>query len=210
MAKKIKPNKLFEDEVLAPASEQDDDSSQTASMTEAEKLGADPNPVIGNGRVSSADLEKLEKFDALEQSLAEAVHEKETLESKITEYVEKLEALKDAADEIEKLKKENESLKSRCSSLESNNSNAALERDISDLREENNKYLVRISELTFENANLTCQLAELEKAVKQDGSVSNQPKFQPGSMPGGYMPNGLAKPMKDAYNPYVNNGYGTW
>ena len=180
-------------------------------MSDAEKLGADPNAIIGNGRMTAEDAEKLAKYDAMEKSLAAISEEKAMLEAKVAEYVEKIEALKASVDEIIELKSKNALLEQKCKDLEKAGANAdKLEREIKNLREENDQYLVKISELTFDNANLTCQISELEKSVKVNGNVPNQGKFVPVNGPQGFTANGLARPNRDAYNPYVNNGYASW
>ena len=53
-------------------------------------------------------------------------------------------------------------------------------------------------------------MSELEKKAKDSGNVANQKKFTPQKGPQGMMSNGLAKPYRDVYNPYANNGYGSW
>lgn len=212
MSRKIKPNKLFAD---APeASIQEDTTSSkddNAQASSAAMLGADPNAIIGNGRLTAEDAEKIAKYDAMEKSLAAVSEEKAVLEAKIAEYVEKIEALKASADEIAELKSKNAQLEQKCKEFEkADDDTSKLQHEIKSLREENDQYLVKISELTFDNANLTCQLSELEKAAKAHGNMPNQGKFVPVNGPQGFAANGLARPNRDAYNPYVNNGYASW
>ena len=202
MAKKIKPNKLFDADPAENAEVED------GTITTEEKLNdADAHSIIGAGRLSAEDIEKLEKYDAMEKSVSMLSSEKSMLESKLAEYAEKLQALNDASKKMNDLERENKRLEGRCIELEkssSSGSSAKYEKQVAELREENDKLLVRISELTFENANLTCQLAELEKLKKEGRTASNSANRN--AVPR----NGLAAPLKDAYNPYVNNGYGTW
>ena len=84
----------------------------------------------------------------------------------------------------------------------------ALKKEIEAQKDEINNYLVRISELTFENANLTCQLDELSKKMTSSGNISNQKQFSPNVAPP--VQGELRKPRTDAFNPYMNNGYGVW
>ena len=207
MARKIRPNKLF-------TSLQDTASAVEATPVEmpTKEIDADENSLVGNGRLSAIDAEKLARYDAIEKSLAEISKEKDMLEAKVAEYVDKLDALKNSDDEIKKLQDEVLKHKARCDELEKSCSSIdALKKEIAILKEDNDQYLIKISELTFENANLTCQLSELEKKTKHlGGRVANSNAFAPSL---GMQPQsigGLAQPNRDAYNPYINNGYGTW
>lgn len=85
-----------------------------------------------------------------------------------------------------------------------------LKNENKDLRNEVDSYLVKISELTFENANLRCQLDELAKKVSKNGSVPNSPSFAPNANRTSSGQSKLAQPHRDAYNPYYNNGYASW
>lgn len=185
MPKKIKPTSLLdEDQGLNEAE---------AVNTEAIVDPVESGSLIGNGRLTNEDKEKLEKYDALEEAVKTLTEEKQILEDKVAEYVEKLNAVdvKKLNDEIASLKKQLDEAKKSAA----NENPSALKDECKKLRDEADGYLIKISELTFENANLTCQMNELKKNVKRSSS-------QPHSA--------LAQPMKDAYNPYKNNGYGVW
>ena len=210
MSRKIKPNKLFDD-VQKVDAEEIIDKNEAIKVSEVEMLGIDENSIVGNGRMSSEDASKIAKYDAMEKSLAALSQEKEILETKIVSYVNKIDELKDASTKIISLEEENKDLKEKCNKYEKNEIKIEkLKREIKSLKEENDNYLMKISELTFENANLTCQLSELEKSIKSNGNVANQNKFMPSGRIQHQMQSGLAHPNKDAYNPYVNNGYGSW
>ena len=203
MSRKMKPNKLFDETI------QQDET--TADVNAEKNVEADDNPIIGNGRMSQDDVEKLAKYDAMEKSLAAMSAEKEMLEAKVAEYISKLDAFKDASDKINELEKKNQELASKCKQLEEKvTKSAKFDKEIAALRDENDQYLIKISELTFENANLTCQMSELEKKIKAGGNVANQKQFALQQGVQNQMGNGLARPNRDAYNPYANNGYGTW
>lgn len=85
-----------------------------------------------------------------------------------------------------------------------------LKNENKDLRDEVNTYLVKISELTFENANLRCQLDELSKKISRSGNMPNSPAFAPQAKSTSSAQGKLAQPHRDAYNPYHNNGYESW
>ena len=204
MSKKIKPNKLFEDKPVETAQDIQEDKQDILA-------NVDENSLVGNGRMSAEDAKKLEQFDAMEKSLAAAAEEKTMLEAKVAEYADKLESLQSSADKMSDLEKSNEDLKHKVSSLEDRCKMAEkLEAEVKNLREENDKYLIKISELTFENANITSQLSDIERRAKANGSINNQNGFQPIQGPQQQMSKRLASPRRDAYNPYANNGYGSW
>lgn len=183
-------------------------SAQVEQKTCAEPSTLPTSNGIVGARITDEQREKLEKYDALKETVTELLKEKEVLEQKVLEYVEKLEACKDSTSTIEKLNAEISALKAKLESSSSNESKMlSLEKELKALKDENTSHLVRISELTFENANLTCQLDELGKKVEAGGSVPNQKQYAPEQKAS---PGRLARPNVDAYNPYKNNGYGTW
>lgn len=189
MGKKIKPSSLLDEEQKTNVGETST-IMKTAAIVEANPEHL--NSLIGNGRMTAEAKEKLEKYDALEENVKALTKEKQILEDKITEYAERLST-------IDALNHEIESLKKQLSDIKDKSNDIALKNECKALREEVDGYLVKISELTFENANLTCQLNELKKNIKS--SVQTCPTADNSH---------LAKPFKDVYNPYKNNGYGTW
>ena len=211
MGKKIKPSSLL-DEALAENAEVLLDNGATNANA---NNGSDANEfvdasLVGNGVMTAESKAKLEKYDALEKSVSSLAKEKEMLEAKVAEYAEKLEKLQNAADEIAKLTTENDALKKQVDAQKSSAKSAFLLEDkVKALREEADGYLVKISELTFENANLTCQLDELSKKMSASGKVLNQQQFSIADAAPPIQGN-LRQPSTDAYNPYANNGYGTW
>ena len=159
--------------------------------------------------MTSEAKEKLEKYDALEKSVGALSKEKEVLEAKLAEYADRLAELQTAADQISELNEENEKLKKELVDAKDESKEVyALKKEIEAQKDEINNYLVRISELTFENANLTCQLDELSKKMASSGNISNQKQFSPNVAPP--VQGKLRQPRTDAFNPYMNNGYGVW
>lgn len=203
MSRKIKANKLFDQPAV--------DTIAQSEESVSKNLEIDENALVGNGRLSANDVEKLQKYDAMEKSLVSMSQEKEQLESKIVEYINQIDALKDSATEINRLKNELDKCKSKCESLEKSNATiSALKNEISSLKADNDQYLIKISELTFENAQLTSQLSTFEQDRKRNGVMPNQNRFSPSYGSQQSFNNSLAQPNIDAYNPYINNGYGTW
>lgn len=151
--------------------------------------------------------EKLEKINALEKHCLKLEEENAKLSDSVNSYLEEIESLKsknksstsnDGEIDLIGLKKELD---------EARREIGEMRKTLRELREENDRYLIKISELTFENAKLTCQLQEIEKsmvmtavpshnqmprkaAVRPNvGTVTNQPQFA---------------------NPYLQNGYQDW
>ena len=196
MGKKVKPSSLL------------DSSSIRQEVSQEQKVFEDAS-LVGNGPMTSEAKEKLEKYDALEKSVGALSKEKEVLEAKLAEYADRLSELQTAADQISELNEENKKLKKDLADAKDESKEVyALKKDIEAQKDEINNYLVRISELTFENANLVCQLDELSKKMASSGSVPNQTQFSPNVAPP--VQGKLRQPRTDAFNPYMNNGYGVW
>lgn len=84
---------------------------------------------------------------SLQDTIVELTNKNSELEVKLAETIEKLNATKNDLSKVEELSK----------------TVSVLEKENKALRDENDSYLVKISELTFENATKTCQLQELQK-----------------------------------------------
>lgn len=195
MAKKVKPQNLL------------DATSNTEAAQDANEFN--DKSLVGNGQMTAENKEKLEKYDALQKTVADLLKEKEMLEAKVTEYAERLAELQSAADKINSLNEENKRLQKELDDAKSSSkesSKCILENKA--LRDEADGYLIKISELTFENANLTCQLDEIKKKLAMNGSGMNQSKFSPNGRINDA--GNLRNPNKDAYNPYASNGYSSW
>ena len=131
------------------------------------------------------------------------------LEEKLAEYAEKLANLDGAASRMAKLEDDNTTLRREMLDLKDEAKEVSdLRKKCKDLRDEADGYLVRISELSFDKANLTCQLDELSKKLSSKGNVQNQTQFAPNAAPP--VQGQLRKPNANPYNPKMNNGYGTW
>ena len=196
MGKRVKPSSLLD---TAPVEQQ---------IVEQQEAFEDKS-LVGNGSMTAEAKDKLEKYDALEKSVGALSKEKEVLEAKLAEYADRLAELQTAADQISELNEENEKLKKELVDAKDESKEVyALKKEIEAQKDEINNYLVRISELTFENANLTCQLDELSKKMASSGNVPNQKQFSPNVAPP--VQGKLRQPRTDAFNPYMNNGYCVW
>ena len=122
-----------------------------------------------------------------------------------------VEVVTTAADEVERLTKVNADLTDKIAGYLEEIDKLKIKTDGARekaLQEEVDRLTLRVSELTFENANLACQLDELSKKMASSGSVPNQTQFSPNVAPP--MQGKLRQPRTDAFNPYMNNGYGVW
>lgn len=205
MGKRVKPKNLIDGsestDLLQNAAANDAaKASSTSSNEEASSLNvADSidevnDSLIGYGRLTAEAKDKLERYDALENNAKALANEKLALDEKLAEYVELVDKLKAENAELKKSEASNSSghikeLEAKVSSLEKSNR---------ELREEADDYLVKISELTFENAKLTSQMNEMKSTASAKQSIGR---------PNSDM---LKIPNRDPYNPYFNNGYGSW
>ena len=104
--------------------------------------------LAGTGDVKQEVAEKLEQFEKMQGVVADLTTENQALKERLAEYIQREAAssAKGAADE-----------------------------KLASLREENDQYLMRISELTFENAKLQSQLDEARKAQAQARAQAQAP-----------------------------------
>ena len=159
--------------------------SQTAKDKMSTVAAVVEDRFAGTGDVKDEVALKLEQFEKLEKAMTDLTAENEMLKDKLAEYVEKSqqrqkadtaenEALKDRlAEYAQKLQQcpkadaqKTENLKNEISKLND---------EISKLREENDKYLMRISELTFENAKMHAEIDTLKKTQIADPGRIQQP-----------------------------------
>lgn len=143
---------------------------------------------LGREVVTPEMKEKLLKYEEMEAQNTKLIAENDELTMKLASYIEELDALKSSgAQSIDKVKYDDLVAK-----------NASLSEKYDALRVAADKQLERISDLTFENANLNAQIRELT-----DGNIQVT-----GQIP--------AKPVRDTklesapYNPYRTNGYSSW
>lgn len=181
MSKKVKP--VFEDAPAKP----DSPSSVVESIN---GTSASAQPKVGPKSLTKEMVEKLEQFDAIVEQNAALLKEKDILEEKIAEYIAEINELKSKDADASKV-----------SQLE--DENASLKKENSELQKAYDKFLVRISDLNFENSKLTCQIQELTKGQCMSKSI-NEPKTR--EVPEFTQPNAPVDP----YNPYANNGYSQW
>jgi CHAT domain-containing protein len=210
MGKKVKPKSLL-----------DGSSLQIIEKTDNNELTRDIEIEVGyvpelNRRLTQDDIEKLEKYPALEQTVIDLTKQNAELQTKIEEYVNKLNAASSdkSTDEQTSVNEELEAIKAELKKAKADlasyvGKTYVFEQDMKALRDENDQYLMKISDLTFEVAMKTSQLNELSKNAQQTGTVVNQKTFQPVNDVQNDTPK-QAKPFVNPYNPYINNGYGTW
>lgn len=189
MAKKLKPvaqecNQDFSSETASFPSEMSSSKSssvEVASTPQAFKI----NP----GAYTSEEKAKLEQYDQVMQQNAILLKEKEELQEKIAEYLMELETLR------------NEKKSKKASVVKDSKAEEELSKlriEYKDLQTASDGYLMKISDLSFENAKLTAQLRELESA--QSNNVA----------PATVQPTAMPRLEHPAFNPYRHNGYESW
>ena len=158
-------------------------------------------------RLTPEMVEKLEKIDALEKHCLELEEQNSKLSESINSYLEEIEALKskkaaevqiDGEMSLVDLKKELDQARKEI---------AEMRKSLKELREENDSYLMKISELTFENAKLTCQLQEIEKSMVMSASPTHNTSARVAAV----RPNTRTMKNQPQFaNPYLQNGYQDW
>lgn len=158
-------------------------------------------------RLTPEMVEKLEKTDALEKHCLELEEQNSKLSESINSYLEEIETLKskkaaevqiDGEMSLVDLKKELDQARKEITEMR---------KSLKELREENDSYLIKISELTFENAKLTCQLQEVEKSMVMSASPTHNTSAKVVAV----RPNtGTMKNQSQFANPYLQNGYQDW
>ena len=153
---------------------------------------------------STASSEMKEKIETLEKHCVELEEANAKLTDSINTYLEEIDELKkakssgsSAGESVEDLKK----------ALDAANAEIAkLKQSAKDLRKENDDYLMKISELTFENAKMTSQLQEVKKSLSMAGAPTHgNPKSAVVKPSTATMPN-----QPQFANPYLQNGYQDW
>lgn len=198
------------------ASSNCEDASEVVEDTELEELLGEKtkseiiekaNSAKFLSRLTPEMTEKLEKIDSLEKHCLELEEENAKLSDSINSYLEEIEALKskkaieaqvDGEMSIADLKKELE--RARKEAVE-------MRRSLKDLRDENDSYLLKISELTFENAKLTSQLQEVEKSLAMAATPTHSPTARSTTV---RPSTGTMKNQPQFANPYLQNGYQDW
>lgn len=122
---------------VSDESEQVDISNQKPATAEtvAEKF-SQMQPVVGNSFNQKIEAE-LEKIEKLESENLRLTNENDMLKRQLADYISR----------IEKIEKDKSSPN----------------HELSELQETNDKYLMKISELTFENAKLTASIQNMSK-----------------------------------------------
>ena len=221
MGKKIRPKSILSTEPSSsPALDGFKTTNENVLDNEVETVEI---AALGAGRKTSEDQSKLDRYNELEKTVADLQREKTQLEEKVTEYIERLSTCSKDNAEVSKLEAENAELKTKLKTA--NDDLAKCKRDAKSARDEADDYLVKISELAFENAKLTAEINDLKSRTQADSSkpssnksdnsiaertAQNQKQFAPQPNVPQQGNSYMAKARRDVYNAYANNGYGTW
>lgn len=168
MGKKLKPVSVNDVEIDTTATQADIKNAE--SVTSAPTVDLD-KPITADVALNSTASES-EMIAALEKTNQELVRENDELKERITGYLEEIDRLKNAAVKTETVPKNSAEMQA--------------------LIDENDSYLMKISELTFENAKLKAQ-------------AKNPPKC-----PSPVVPSHREIPNKIGFGRPNRNGYSDW
>ena len=196
---------------LSPVDVAESTSSTSSASIDASELDdllageeATEEKLVAKILPSTASSEMKEKIETLEKHCVELEEANAKMTDSINAYLEEIDALKkaksadsSAGESVEDLKK----------ALDAANAEIAkLKNSAKDLRKENDDYLMKISELTFENAKMTSQLQEVKKSLSMAGAPTHgDPKSAVVKPSIATMPN-----QPQFANPYLQNGYQDW
>ncbi len=208
--KKREQSKIMESDDLSPvevpqsaepAAASGLDDAELDDLLEQSESKEDNKPSAMPKLIPSASSNEMkEKIDSLEKHCVELEEANAKLTDSINTYLEEIDALKKSskpAGADDSLKKSLDSATQEVSKLK---------KELKELRQENDDYLIKISELTFENAKMTSRLQEIEKQAAMTGvpthGSSAKPRLKPSTAT---MPN-----QPQFANPYLQNGYQDW
>ena len=139
-------------------------------------------PAMVKRDFSESELEKLDRLESVEKANYELVNENTDLKDRIAGYLSEIEDIKKSAAKL-------------------------YENKIADLKEENTKLLVKISELTFDLAKAESELDTLKQTI----NTSQNPQKTPPPVqqkPVQSQSRQISYPQQQSM--YHNNGYGSW
>ena len=151
-------------------------SQMPENATVLEKI---ENQTGGTFEIRDEIKQKLEAFEKMEKAIAQLSSENSALKDKMAEYVEEITALREQAKTPKVVEKEviKEVFKEVPSSKDSVEIEK-LKKEISSLREENDTYLMRISELTFDNAKMTAKMNNMNAQKPPQSDQHAMPQFR--------------------------------
>lgn len=191
MAKKKKPV----DQEFNTVEMKDGSVTEHRSVENATVLESIENKTGGTVEIRDEIKQKLEAFEKMEKVVSDLSAENSALKDKMAEYVEEITSLREQVKNPNVVEKivEKEVIK-EVPVANDTEEIEKLRKEIKSLQDENDKYLMRISELTFENAKMTA-------------TINNSAKKQ--SAPGD--PAGSQQQYRNVYrNMGRMNGYSSW
>ena len=197
-----------EDSILSGSSMSDDaELDELLGATTTDDILEQANSSKFLSRLTPEMVEKLEKIDVLEKHCLELEEENAKLSDSVSSYLEEIEALKSKRAIETPLDGEMSMIDLKRELDEARHEIVEMRKSLKDLREENDNYLLKISELTFENAKLTSQLQEIEKSL----AMSATPTHESPARRAAVQPStGTMKNQPQFANPYLQNGYQDW
>lgn len=158
-------------------------------------------------RLTQEMKDKIDRIDALEKHCLELEETNAKLTDSVNAYIEELDQLKSKKAEDAKIDGEF-SLNDLKNELDAARKEISkMKKSLKELRDENDSYLMKISELTFENAKLTSQLQEIEKSVTMAVSPTHYTTARKAVVRPSHI---TMKNQPQFANPYLQNGYQDW
>lgn len=158
-------------------------------------------------RLTQEMKDKLDRIDALEKHCLELEETNAKLTDTVNAYIEELEQLRSKKAEDAKIDGDF-SLNDLKNELdEARKEISEMRKSLKELRDENDSYLMKISELTFENAKLTSQLQEIEKSMAMAASPTHHTTARKATI---HPSHTTIQNQPQFANPYLQNGYQDW
>lgn len=167
-----------------------------ASNASSNTTNVSENPIVATASPIQIDDASIPDVSALETEIKRLTEVNSELTEKMSKYI----------DEIDQLKADLANAKATVSNNTTVEDNSAdLNAKINELQNENDQYLIKISELTFENAKLRNEMQNMTNTsgsrLTKDTSTLERPRNIP-----------IESIMVNYQNrnPYRNNGYSNW
>lgn len=133
------------------------------------------NKTGGTVEIRDEIKQKLDAFEKMEKAVSDLSAENSALKDKMAEYVEEITALREQVKNPKIVEKE--VIKEIVKEVPADGVSEEIEKlkkELKSMQDENDKYLMRISELTFENAKMTASMNNTAKKLPPSAPVPNQ------------------------------------
>ena len=166
MAKKKPVDQEFNTVKMINDSVVDGQTSENATVLEKIENGTG-----GTIEIRDEIKQKLDAFEKMEKAVSDLSAENSALKDKMAEYVEEISALREQAKAQNVVEKEViKEIVKEIPAADAQEEIEKLKKELKSMQDENDKYLMRISELTFENAKMTAKMNNAKSDLSQHRS----------------------------------------